>query len=424
MTIPSRGIPGNEARGPEPWVLSERAIRGEPAERILAGAMLRLCSGVCAIGALLPPAAWVIGKAISDRYWWSQFFSWIPTSAVVAVGGALVVVAEACRRLMLRASRGTRASTRLTPVVAVAFGAWMAVAVAFAVMDLGAARWFASSPARDDRTFRVVFWNSGAEERGQWATPIIAADPGLCVLASIVNDDQVARLSQAMTDDPVERPVWIFRHDRFMVLSRWRITRAGFLHLAISRGGGLDFREQGVNRYYDPGRAMFFEVDIASAGEGQEHVPATRGTRVVWVVDLPSDLSLPRAMVTEQAARAIAAFRGPTLVMDASGRWVEEERGSVAGFPPPDLLVGDFNIPRGSWSIGTITGMHRPALQDAWSLAGRWYVATFPRKWPMWHIDQVFVGGAFRVDRCGAFSTGTGTHLAVWSDLVPVEPPA
>lgn len=421
MTIPNHGHPAHDADGPDPWSRAERAILGEPVERIAAGAMLRLCSGVCAAGAMLIAAAWTAGQAVSDRFWWSQFFAWIPASAAVAASGTLGLAAEASRRMMLRACRGVRASTRLTPIIAVVLGAWLVLAGAFAVLDLGAARWFTSGTARDERTFRVVFWNSGAEERGPWANPIIAADPSLCVLASVINDDQVVRISQAMTDDPVNHPVWIFRHDRFIVLSRWRITRAGFLTLAISRGGGLDYRDQGPKRYYDPGRAMFFEVDFASAGAEKEQGSPPHQTRVVWVVDLPSDLSLPRAMVTEQAARAIAAFRGPTLIMDDAGRWVEEARGSAAGFPPPDLLVGDFNIPRGSWSIGTLAGMHHPALEDAWSQAGRWYIATYPRRWPMWHIDQMFVGERFRAVGYSAFSTGTGTHRAVWSDLVPVD---
>ncbi len=417
MNLPPPNIAREDEADEAAWQARERALRGEPTQEVAAGLLLRLTSAVPAAGAILGMAAWTVGQVVSDRYWWSQFLEWMPTVLVVAAAGVLLALAETARRLMRRARPGDRSVRRLTRAIGVGAGWWAVIVVYFVQVEMGGARMLGAgrgAPA-GATPMRVLFWNSGAEDLANWTPNIVSAKPALCVFTSILHDEKLVELVETMTPDPVKQPVWMYQQDRFTVLSRVKLLRVGFLKLGISKGSGLDPREQGPERYYDPGRAMFVEIDGSLlAGTGAD---VTRPV-VVWVVDLPSDLSLPRALVTEQAAQAIAGFQGPVLRMDESGRWVEDARGGSMGFPPADVMVGDFNIPRGSWSLGRLAGMQSPPMTDAWSQAGHGYTATYPRRRSLLHTDQIFVGERLRAVEYEAFSAGTGTHKGVWGDLV------
>ncbi|MCK6477417.1 MAG: hypothetical protein L6Q35_11350 [Phycisphaerales bacterium] len=406
MSLPPPNIARQDDADEAAWADRERAFRGDPLHQVAAASLLRLWSAVPAAGALIIIGSWSTGEVVSDRFWWSQFLEWIPTFLVLIAAGLLIVAADVGRRLMRRARAHDPALGRLRIGVAVAALAWACVLGYFVVFELRVGRWLLRSSNAGEH-LRVVFWNSGGEDNQGWAQSIQDLTPDLCVFTSLSHEGLVAPIAQAMSKDPVNWPAWVVTHDRFTFISRWRMIRCGFIELNISRGSGLDPREQGPKRYYDPGRAMFLEVEHPAGGEKP---------LVVWVLDLPSDLSLPKALITEQAADAIRAFRGPVLEMSASGRWTDADW-PREGFPPPDVVVGDCNIPRGSWSLGHITRLHEAGLTDAWSQAGAGLTATYPRTRPLWHLDQVFVGPGLRAAGYGTFSTGTGTHRGVWADV-------
>jgi hypothetical protein len=397
------------------WERQERLLRGDPTQEVAASLLLRVLSAVPAILALLLMSAWLVGEVVSDRSWWTQFLEWTPLVLLVPVVCTLVAIGEFGRRLIKRLRPSDPMLPRLGRLVGASAFALGLLAVYFIHIDLGGLRLLGIGMHRPEGVTptRVLFWNSGAEERESWETNAINLHPDLCVFTSVTVSSRLVPLVESMTDDPVNRPVWTLEHDRFTILSRAKIVRHGFTTLAIAKGSGLDPREQGPRRYYDPGRAMYFELESSAferPGDDARNV-------IVWVVDLPSDLSLPRALVTEQAAQAIASYRGPEYVLDSQQRWVQAP-GELAGFPPADMIVGDFNIPRGSWSIGTITGMNGAKLENAWNQAGRGYTATYPRQQPLLFIDQIYLKQPMRAVDFGSFSTGTGTHRAVWADVV------
>ncbi len=389
-------------------------MRGDPTQEVAASLLLRVLSAVPAFLALVVMAAWFVGEIVSDRSWWTQFLEWTPLVLLVPAICILIAVAECGRRLIKRLRPSDPMLPRLGQLLGATALALGLLAVYFVQVDLGGLRLLGIGIHRPEgMPTRVLFWNSGAEELEGWENNAINLHPDLCVFNSITVSSRLVPLVESMTDDPVNRPVWTLEHDRFTILSRAKILRHGFTTLSIAKGSGLDPREQGPNRYYDPGRAMYVELEGSAFEQGGDEARNI----VVWVIDLPSDLSLPRALVTEQAAQAIAAYRGPEYVLDSQQRWVHAT-GDLAGFPPADLIVGDFNIPRGSWSIGTITSMNGGSMENAWNQAGRGYTATYPRNWPLLFIDQIYLKQPLRAVDFGCISTGTGTHRAVWADVV------
>jgi endonuclease/exonuclease/phosphatase family metal-dependent hydrolase len=83
-----------------------------------------------------------------------------------------------------------------------------------------------------------------------------------------------------------------------------------------------------------------------------------------------------------------------------------QQRPAGPGFPPADLIMGDFNIPRGSASL-------RQAAQGyphAHTQAGHGHAGTYPRHRPLVHIDHMFIGPALRARRYQVVDGGVGSH--------------
>lgn len=108
-----------------------------------------------------------------------------------------------------------------------------------------------------------------------------------------------------------------------------------------------------------------------------------------------------RHEITEQAARVLREFKGPALRPDSLQRWVEDESPSLRGFPEPDLIIGDFNIPRGSASLDAITH----GKPNAFDQCGFRPTASWPCKWPR-------TGRAVNVSSSTSTRCSWGAHCA------------
>jgi hypothetical protein len=124
----------------------------------------------------------------------------------------------------------------------------------------------------------------------------------------------------------------------------------------------------------DDGFATLFRFE--DAGSGQTSVLA---------VDLPSS-----------PARARYA---------ALARFAAQVRASL-DLRSVDMIVGDFNCTRGSASVHAAF----PGFDEAWSVAGQGWGASWPREWPLLHIDLALVSGSMRVERCELHDPGIGHH--------------
>jgi len=112
----------------------------------------------------------------------------------------------------------------------------------------------------------------------------------------------------------------------------------------------------------------------------------------VMLVDLPSDPALSRR--------------------DVIGRMSVALRGRMSG--DPDIVVGDFNVARGSGSVASLWPRHT----EAFAAQGRGWGASFPRRLPLWHIDLMLTGGRVKIVDYSVRDPGAGKHSMQFASLI------
>ena len=106
--------------------------------------------------------------------------------------------------------------------------------------------------------------------------------------------------------------------------------------------------------------------------------------RTLWVVDLPSDPSRSRASIFKQL----------------------NEVARTKGVAYPDIVVGDFNVPRHSHALAAAF----PTMRNAFDEAGMGWSGTWPRRWPLWQLDQVLVGPGLNAIHYQVIDPRLGSH--------------
>lgn len=210
---------------------------------------------------------------------------------------------------------------------------------------------------------RVVFWNVCYADRAE-ASPaidfLVSLDADVLVLT-----DPGLLLSDGGRERLTERGYTIASPGRFAVVTRIPLLEAVPLyatrHRALSRIG-----------LEAPGRAL-----------------------VIDAVDLPSETTLHRYPSMRAFAGAIEPLRSK----------------------PADVTVGDFNITRGSASIGLVV----PGAREAFAEAGVGWGGTYSRARPFLAIDQMMVAETWRAARAEVLDPGLGRHRALVVDLVPAD---
>lgn len=355
--------------------------------------------------------AWLVGRACTDRWLWSQYLYWVPGWAALAAGTAACLAATALRA---GAARGRRAAGRRRWSLA---GALLAAWAWTLLVEWRGAAWASraiAAPATEAR-LRVLVWNPSltvmpgfeAMVRAHGADAVLLANPPM-------------RIDWSQLDEYPHRARW----GRLLVLSRGPILAWGGTSLGIDADAGPpgpngrdgDAADDWWARADDPGAAMFVLLDTrASLGR----------PTVAWLLDLPSNVRLPRIELARAARRRIEEFRGAWRLGSPAGDAEPGDAGAAGhragdGFPMPDLIAGDFNIPRGSASLGVIAGAGREGsgargregrvYRHAHAQGGAGPAATWPREWPIWAIDHVFVGPGLRATAYRVVDPGAGQH--------------
>ncbi|MCA9289552.1 MAG: hypothetical protein KDA25_00390 [Phycisphaerales bacterium] len=119
---------------------------------------------------------------------------------------------------------------------------------------------------------------------------------------------------------------------------------------------------------------------------------------IIYMLDLPSDPELSRLAIAEQVGRFLDAKH----------------------LPPPDLVVGDFNMLRDSRAIRLMF----PEAHHAFDEAGRGFGASYPRRWPVFHLDHLLLSSDWRASRYDLVDPGVGRHRAQIGWIVPAGAPA
>ncbi|MEE8156237.1 MAG: hypothetical protein V3T53_14885 [Phycisphaerales bacterium] len=125
---------------------------------------------------------------------------------------------------------------------------------------------------------------------------------------------------------------------------------------------------------------------------------ATLGRAIsIYAVDIPSNPRWPRLK---------------------TARYLRRLLDSVAA-PPPDIVIGDLNMTRGGAALRAAF----PDLEHAYDQAGHGYGATYPRVFPLYHIDHVLLAESLQAADYQLVNPGVGRHVIQVTDVRPRNMP-
>jgi len=404
---------------------------------------------------------WLIGRVFNDSFRWSQFIYWIPSIFTILMAGISCALALSIQFFLKgyeQLKTGGPPENRppffkrhaQNPYVLLCL-AWFFCASWSALFEHNMLRAWGlqdSDRQRGKIANTLLFWNIGGRVRDGWMDQLRLIDADLVVVSnqpnwSVVNEFKtLANQATNRVDaeaDPKDKYT-TFLAGIFLIHTRLKLREWGFTTLNIQPGVGFDVRKQsGRYETTDPGYSMYLIFDpegTVKQGTGQPFV--------VWLMDLPSDPSISRQNIAQQAIESIDAWRGTATVLsaelDSKGepQWINvpAEQLGRKGFPLPDVMLGDFNIPRGSRSLKHLTG----TMENAYDQAGAGYTASYPRKVPFaqldgpglfsairffipsdvpfFHIDQAFIAPSLHATRYRVINLGAGTH---WAQFIEVQ---
>jgi len=407
---------------------------------------------------------WLVGRIFNDSFRWSQFIFWIPSIFTIFMAGIACALALSIQ-FFLKGFEQLRSGGppenrppflkrhAQNPYLLLCL-AWFFIAGFSAVFEHNMLRAWGFSDTNRQRgkiANTILFWNIGGRVRDGWMDQLRLIDADLVVVSnqpnwSVVNEFKTLgnqpsnRASPTSPEAASKDKYTTFLAGIFLIHTRLKLREWGFTTLNIKPGVGFDLRKQS-GRYDnpDPGYSLYLIFDpegTVKEGTGQPFV--------VWLMDLPSDPSISRQNITSEAIEALDAWRGTATVLaaepDAKGepQWINvpAEQLGRKGFPLPDVMIGDFNIPRGSRSLAKLTG----TMENAYDQAGAGYTASYPRKVPFtqldgpglfsavrffipsdvpfFHIDQAFIAPSLHATRYRVMNLGAGTH---WAQFVEIQ---
>jgi len=297
--------------------------------------VLKLCSFLAA----LVIAAWFVGRIFSDRYGWSQWLLWIPTpvALLMAVIGTLAAFRST--------AKPPRRRNRIIRWGLIA----ISIFIDFATIEHRLLR-PAPSIARSANRIHLVHWNITLQ-------PYTHVEQLVSELVSLDGDITVTTNPGFA---PWEKPVVDALGNGIAPVSVGPLA-------VISRFPIRTIRPLvAANQMF----VVLVEID-ATARIGRP--------LIVYMVDMPSNPKIPRYELARQVRRML-----------------DDPANFGGALPPaPDIVIGDFNITRGSASLR----MMFPTLRDAYDEAGHGYGASFHRLFPLYHIDHVLMGPDMRALR-------------------------
>jgi hypothetical protein len=343
---------------------------------------------------------WLVGRIVNDRLHVTQYLFWMPPPFVLADIAACLGCASLFN-LFLTRSKLRRAGIR---------AGWCAGAI---VLTATAVQWnlhryllLAAQPS--GATVRVMAWNPATDFIKDFAERVVAEHPRIMAITN-----RPAYTNWQMLQDEVGGARSMVRYAHLSVVSAYRVLEWGGTRLGVKGAVKRTTLWQGGGEVsQDQGEALYCILDTREV---------FGRTSVLWMLDLPSDPNLSRDIVFSEADETLRTFQGPRY--SRTERNLDQEKlpgADDAGFPSPDLIMGDFNTPRGSHSISRVAR----GLAHAYDLAGRGWSPTWRRDYPFIAIDQTFVAPWMRVTAYEIKDLGAGWHRTQILDLESLVPPA
>lgn len=382
----------------------------------------------------------VVGRVMTDRAHWSQYLWWIPALWSLLAAWVLWGVSAACGRLALRPG-----GVMLRPVLLagcmlaslwLVFGEWgMHRAV---LGPRGEAR---------ERTLRILHWNQSARSEITGAGELLgASDADIAVVVNCRNNEirhEIIGTMFEMMAPEAEGTVRVLpaiedKRESGHIYADWRVivgTRGKILRAGVVAVGQVTDEPTSWPTGSAAGTVVWCEIDLGERFADPEGGGGSGRPLVLWVVDMPSDPSLWRMDVMRTAAEAVEAWHQPALETTPGGWW--RTVGKPVRVPRPDVVIGDFNILRGSASLERLTPGMRDAFEEAgWGRGRSWRQAraiggdgpggagldrVMRALLPLadWHIDLTRVGERWRTTRYRLVEPGAGPHRVQVVDLVP-----
>jgi len=304
---------------------------------------------------MLVLVAWMVGRILTDRYGWSQWLWWIPTPAVLL---SLLIGA-------LFAFRGSSVPGRRRRRVMLWWAVLILTAVYFSTVEHRL--WRGTPPVVASGVLQVTHWNVGP---ATWHD----MEPSINALLAVQSEITLLTDHGGILGDerlkPLTRDGIVPTIGRFGIVTRLPILTTRILIATNNRWVAL------------------VQVD-AGASLGR---PIS-----ILLVDLPSSLVLARIDLAHEVRNLLNAQKN---------------------VPAVDLVVGDFNITRGSASLRTLF----PGYRNAYDEAGHGFGATFHREFPLYHLDQMLLGDGLKALRYDLLDTGIGRHRAQRAWVASIDP--
>ncbi len=355
--------------------------------------LLRLLSTTAALTGLLVLVLWAVGRLMTDRTLPTQFLSWIPGFlAVPAAAAALIASRLFARRDPRRRNRRPARGLRGLGWLGVIAGAAYVLVVQWRLLA-------PPPPAPTASAVRILAWNP-AQHLAGFEEHLRRNDADIYAIANPPLNFRWVAMQEHLGPEADGA-----KSSRLLLMSRYRILRWGTTRLGVQGAKARTFRWPGGGMVsIDQGEAIFATLDTKDR-LGRDIT--------VWLLDLPSDPDIHRESMMAEAAQTLATFAGP--IYERRPAYPDERlEDQPPGFPPPDIILGDFNTPRGSHSLKTLT-----TLDHAFDRAGRGPAVTWHRKLPVLAIDHAFIASWLDVSRYDTQSLGVGQHLA---QFVTVQP--
>lgn len=323
-----------------------------------------LAKGTAMLGILML-GAWITGRVLTDEHHWSQYLYWMP--ALAMVGGAWVMLALST----IFAALARRLGGLLLRPILLVLAIGCTIHLVFGVWHLHRAPF--ANRSKDLDAIRIGHWNLAGQEQDTNAIgdTFNEIDVDIVLLANVQwGEPRQEVLEHFEHFAPDERVRWVnyshklnadpahFRVEGDAIIaSRYPMTRTGLVSF------GSRERQQVLSHSSSgKGWVMFAEFDLDL--ERRDDAPF-----VVWFVDLPSNPTQWKMDSMREVQREIDAWNGDGWAM---GQHVwERYQDEGASFPDPDMVIGDFNTPRGSASIDLLAPGFKDAFEDAGYGRGR-----------------------------------------------------